>query len=286
VQTRSESAFAAAALSAGRKSETYSQILILVMQVFDSLNSTHSLTHSLTVRATTAAAVYHPMVQSHSSALRAALLAKLFAGNASVKDLKSSTTLVSSLLNSANCSMAPNCTALHRQACYAIIIIIIPNTCGSCVLSPQRMSMWEIDSSGNTHPPRAFHFLSYRCLLNISSRACLHPEDGSPQCGSLHGLPLGSGLRAGEDLTCPGNCSGKGRCVFMSVIVHQELHSCPITSAACRAMCLCGGDWGGSACSYSEREVGSPSELGELRHQVRSSQESRGCYGWRTPRTR
>jgi len=243
LQSRSESPFATANLPAGQQKLNYSQSLFL--QVYDSLNSS-TLSYITSV--------VFPMAETNSTYLRTTLLDKLSTGNSSVNGMKSSTALVSSILNSANCTAAPNCTSLNRFDCTSL-----PNTCGNCI-----SSQYVGDANSNT-PCILLRDLISTNSRKLSDMPCLISSD------CLYFSPYvecSEKVCAIPQKKCADDCSGQGQCVFLLSTDGSMLDSCSIIESNCTATCICNNDWSGRACSLTSEDM---INRNDLRHQVVSS---------------
>ena len=120
-------------------------------------------------------------------------------------------------LNSANCSAAPNCTALNRASCNSV-----SNTCGEC-------------------------FTGYIGISGYSNKACFEP--GNRRKLSATSACVGDICRSTEK-SCPGNCSNNGACVFYDVNGFT-VESCHISNPYCTAKCICNNGGFGSDCSLN-----------------------------------
>eukprot|EP01039_Chlorochromonas_danica_P009601 gene9601-10612_t len=111
-------AFADLQLPAGQAASDY--VLTTFAYIYDALGSNSSQTSDVRVVSTS------PM----SSEAMQTFVATAFSssGTGGVDGLKQAVAMSGSLLNKVNCTLAPNCLSLHRQACYRT-----PQTCGPCL---------------------------------------------------------------------------------------------------------------------------------------------------------
>ena len=111
LQSRSATAFALSQLPAGDGSGSQGSgsgsTVVLFAQVLDSLDCNATATASATVAS-------NPALSSFQSILT---WMQRQPNSSSVDDVKRRVALTAHLANRANCSAAPNCTALHRMPC-------------------------------------------------------------------------------------------------------------------------------------------------------------------------
>jgi hypothetical protein len=117
VRTLSQLPYTSTVLPAGLKSNN--EMITCTADIYDSLRANSSVINKVKVTASTATNL--------SALITSNLNSKT---SVSVDDLVRVTTLVSSLLNKANCSHAPNCSDLHRSPCSTT-----SHSCGSCLPS-------------------------------------------------------------------------------------------------------------------------------------------------------
>lgn len=162
--------------------------------------------------------VVHPPASNATSSTISALLdvGASSLDNVMIDDVMQSVMGATALLNSVNCSLAPNCTALNRVSCYRT-----PHTCGPCLTSS------PIGVSGDSNSP---------CFDQIAT-----PERDE----------------SSAQRQCPGNCSGHGRCHFISVISSREVSTCSVDQFDCYAACECDDDYAlsASSCLATNAEV-------------------------------
>ena len=141
------------------------------------------------------------------------------------------------LVTNVQCTSAPNCTKLNRLPCSAK-----KNTCGSCV-SPKLIGD-NSDSNGQ----------------------CMTSQDASTKYGSSSSnngkrrlltttVPL---------KTCLNDCSGSGKCGFVSVNTFVSVSSCVFTDPTCTAACTCNSGFYGPSCALSLTDLQSQQSLRAL----------------------
>jgi hypothetical protein len=116
IQSRSESSFGKSTLPAGLEADGCA--LSCVVSVYDSLMSSQSADYSVTVV---------PLVISTAD-LSDLVFSQLNASSGSSDKTKQVLATASTVLNSVDCSLAPDCASLNRHNCSAT-----SQTCGSCL---------------------------------------------------------------------------------------------------------------------------------------------------------
>lgn len=138
--------------------------------------------------------------------------------------------VASAVLNSANCSAAPNCTHLHRQPCAAV-----SGQCGVCLTGyvgdngDKSSSCHNFDASfnksGSVDCVTDSNCLAYQ-FCDVATRKCLSPPK-----------------------SCDRNCSQHGSCFYVSVITGAPVTSrCVVDDTRCEAVCSCDVGYSGAAC--------------------------------------
>lgn len=144
---------------------------------------------------------------------------------------------VANSVNSIDCSLAPNCTALHRVRC-----LTTRNTCGSCLANYKGVvgdynlvcSPIYVAPTGGSGP--------------ASSPTAAAPPIGNPGAvckiasDCLYGLCT-NGICVAPPLLCPSSlssapCSGNGKCIYTDPS-GNPLVSCTILDITCVASCKC-----------------------------------------------
>ena len=123
----------------------------------------------------------------------------------------------SEILNTANCSVVPNCLILNRYNCSKKDF-----TCGKCMNG-------FVGESG---------FRNTICL-------------NASQTVNISSLSISQTTKK-----CSYNCSNNGNCVYVNNLGKQiEAIDCSIFSNYCRAICVCFPGYYGSACSLSQEQA-------------------------------
>ena len=125
-----------------------------------------------------------------------------------------------------NCSLAPNCTAIHRLDCS-----LISHTCGSCqegylgILGPSNVPcqrMTSLRASGG---------------ICASDSVCLSHNCQHGRCTVAPKV-------------CPNNCTMHGRCQIYN-FNGEEASFCDSFSLYCHSRCICSDGWYGLDCSQT-----------------------------------
>lgn len=260
VRSLSLSPSAVSYLPPGRESLGF-QLLTTVM-AFDAVGANASLFCSVTVR---------------SSTLNASTLELLMnASTVSVDATKQLVSAVGSIINIANCSLAPNCLKLLRSPCS-----VVDHTCGPCLASS---SIVGAPGSSNeacvrvtaesSSPPSLGKVHTHGSLLDAlspvtSSKVAIDPalalspiESGGGRCD------YDSDCKAAWELCspatrrcylpskrCPQDCSDSGKCYFVSTSSNAVLPECKAGSVLCTAVCDCDSAHFGPACAVGEADL-------------------------------
>jgi hypothetical protein len=222
LRSKAEVAFWSGVLTAGSSFD--GNLVNCTLQVIDSLEASRSVFDTVRV----AKQEYRT-----STTVAATILDVLTAAEGSVDGIKQATALSTYLLNEVDCSNAPNCTSLNRQACCRI-----PHTCGPC------LSHQYVGDEGDSNQP--CHLLTNLTQFSVGS-SCGNAAD----CGPFQGCK--GGLCAPLAKMCLGNCSfPQGSCVTMHADTGEPVPSCYVGDPSCRAICNCtAGYVGSSTCNVS-----------------------------------
>jgi len=156
----------------------------------------------------------------------------------SVDDIKQTNGLVNSLLNYVNCSLAPNCTILHRNPCIQTI-----NTCGSCE------SDAYVGDSGDSNTECVLRS-QFSTQLAASGTIC----SANSECFS--NAICEGGFCVASLKSCSMDCSGHGKCVFTNSDSGLQLSECRVGDSRCTALCSCDDGYIGSTiCSMNSTEL-------------------------------
>ena len=153
--------------------------------------------------------------------------------------LKSVISVGISMLNSANCSLAPSsCESLGRHECHKI-----SHSCGSCLPEFVGQDEGEGNSpcyhvSGDSSPPTISANSS--CVENSNCADLQVCDDG--RCVFRAKL-------------CPSDCSDKGTCLLEAISTGIEVQQCRMNDFTCRARCECDDGYLGKGCSESQSSM-------------------------------
>eukprot|EP00597_Dinobryon_sp_UTEXLB2267_P012543 CAMPEP_0170122720 /NCGR_PEP_ID=MMETSP0020_2-20130122/16918_1 /TAXON_ID=98059 /ORGANISM="Dinobryon sp., Strain UTEXLB2267" /LENGTH=2177 /DNA_ID=CAMNT_0010353853 /DNA_START=1571 /DNA_END=8104 /DNA_ORIENTATION=+ len=212
LQSRSVTSYGSSLLPAGL--DTEKNTLLAFSQIFDSLNANSSAIASVTVTKGAALSLDQMSLFVSKSANSSSL---------TVDEVKKLNALSSYLINSVNCSAAPNCSSLNRLNCLKTI-----NTCGEC------KSIAYIGNSGDSNSPcfpAAFKTYGSIC---ITSSQCSSPQ----LCES--------GICVFPMKTCVANCSDHGKCQFINTDSGLPVNECRLRDDHCDVKCECDSDYTGS----------------------------------------
>jgi hypothetical protein len=228
VQSRSQASSGKSLLPAGASSAKNNITGLFI--IFDGLGA--SITDYVTVTVTAPSAGLNA---SFLSSVAVTLIASA-AGN--VDGLKQAISVVSTSLNSVNCSLSPNCSALNRFECAGTA-----HTCGSCLSSS------FVGLSGDSN----------ELCVSLASTSETFGDIGTvcavdADCGIWRTCDTSSGTCIAAPITCPGNCTASSRhgvCKYVSTTSLASFQTCTMFDANCAAICACSSNWYGPDCSLT-----------------------------------
>lgn len=162
--------------------------------------------------------------------------------NVTLDSLQNVVSVSTSVMNLANCSLAPNCSALHRQSCG----VGPAHVCGSCL--PSYIASIPLSDNGNSMCYLASRIQSY--LASEVIRTC----SLNSQCFDWQVCQAGKCVDHLKSCVSP-SCSNHGTCVFIRVSDSAVISSavaglCTLFNSSCTAQCIChDGGFGGRDCS-------------------------------------
>ena len=210
VQSRSQLSYGASTLPAGVISN--GQKVVCLAQVFDALGSNTTVHASVTVM----------KLQANQSQLASLVSSQLSSSSGNVDKMKQVISTVSSVLNSVDCSSAPDCAMLHRSSCLAT-----SHTCGPCL--PGGAYVGQVGDS------------NYPCVsvasLNKASAplSCMASQD----CGGWQLCDNKTNKCFTPAKTCDHTCFKHGSCAFASIVTGAALSECSMSDTSCQAVCSC-----------------------------------------------
>jgi len=212
IQSRSELAYGSAMLPAG--TGTDSNVTCRV-SVFDALDAVVKSSHQVTVLA----------AASQSVADLASLVDSQIASAAGDNDATRQTiSLFASVLNTVNCTLAPNCTDIGRNSCASSTA---SHTCGSCL-----SGLIGDQGSANTE-----------CLSASALTA------------------LQSNTSNFVNKQCDADCNGHGNCTWVNSATLQTVDSCLSNAQSCHAKCSCFDGFGGTLCGMTSSDLAASQEV-------------------------
>jgi hypothetical protein len=235
VQSKSQASSGKSILPAGPQSSGNN--ITALFTVFDSLGAGALDYVSVTVTLPSAG-----INASHLSSVAATLIGQA-SGN--VDGLKQAISVLSTTLNTVNCSAAPNCTALNRFDCASTA-----HTCGPCFSSSY------VGLSGDSNE-LCVHISDFNAVSVTGSGSCSKDAD----CGVWSTCDLITKTCSPLPKGCPSNCSAaydNGVCAY-EVVASQALltdgKTCTMYDTYCAAVCVCSDGWYGSDCSLTASQI-------------------------------
>jgi hypothetical protein len=224
IVSKSELSYSSSSLPAGLPEIQYR--LNCSLEVFDSVGATARVTVAVVVRKATT---------GYDSGSAVLLLVSSSTG--SVDDVKRVLSVATTVINSVNCTAAPNCTSLHRNRCGAT-----SHVCGSCLDG-------YIGDIGDQNTPC---MLLNQVVINTTVY-CTSWGDCQPW-EFCNGADRTCTL---ESKSCPGNCSSNGRCIYVTTNLGQQLtaEQCKINNQHCAATCSCFDQYSGRLCEISNADL-------------------------------
>jgi hypothetical protein len=231
IKPRSYVTYGSTQLSAGSSSSNYS--LTCFVSVFNTylVNATAYETVQVLEMETTSAST---IMESISVAATAS--------ESSPVSLTQIVTLYSPVLNRVDCSLAPNCTQLHRSSCSATA-----NTCGAC-LSTSSVAYVGLDGDSNQPCVSLTELLS-------QDGTCEEDADCSPygSCNITSGECVVTSQECSDSVTC----NGHGQCYYEDTSSGSVLTECLYGSVSCAVACMCEAPYVGPYCNQTAAEVAS-----------------------------
>ena len=211
--------------------EAYNYTLACGVYVFNNLNAMGHINQSVQV-------IKAPIPEDE---LTAAILTQLLDASSrqdTVK-LKSVISVGISVLNGANCSLAPiSCESLGRYECGKT-----SHSCGECL--PELLGQ----DGGDGNSP----------CYNVSEESSPSVISSNSSCDESFDCPdmqvCSRGRCVFRSKSCPSSCSDRGKCRFELISTGVELQQCLISDFTCRARCECDDGYLGAGCTVSQSAV-------------------------------
>jgi hypothetical protein len=229
IRTKAELAFCSAFLPRGSPQADFN--LTIRVRVYDFYDAMSSATAPVAVIAA-------PIVIGDLMSEFAEALNDTSANGAEDRGLVA---LLGSVLNAADCSDAPDCSALNRKFCSSE-----KNTCGPC-----GEGYFGDDGYANT-----------LCVVELTTDSLGANCSADADCGPWAECAVGACIPSAK--TCPGNCSSHGVCGFYSTVrLNARPASCLVGDLTCEAKCNCSSLYAGSACSDTKLDFDAKRDLRE-----------------------
>ncbi len=191
-------------LPAGSSSDNYA--VTLVARIFDSYDA-------YTESYSSAEVLEYVAPASNMTAL---LTSTLSSASGSDSAIQSSISVISSVLNRVNCTLAPNCTSLRRSGCS-----VVDHTCGECFDN-------YLGDTGyaNTKCYTETELDAKLSDSSVSLKSCVSPS-----------------------------CNDAGNCTYFSTDSGSQVSECYDNDALCEAVCVCANGYGGAVCQFTSAEL-------------------------------
>jgi hypothetical protein len=233
IQSRSQSTYGSSLLPAGLQRLNYSvTCLVYIYDVVDAVADEY----------VTLSVAHSSVNDSHINLL---LSSQLLAAGSNVNGVKQTISTIGSIVNSVNCSSAPNCTQLNRHECSSTL-----HTCGACFTSAD-----FIGAAGDSN--EACILLSEIVTTASSGDAsCTSSND----CNAWSYCNLALGMCQYRNKSCINNCMGNGTtsgyCQYQLVARPSTIvTTCAVNDPSCKAVCVCASGLHGDDCSLSAQTV-------------------------------
>ena len=234
LRSRQEVSYTSSHLPAGPRSQDY--YLTCIVQAFDAMSAVSSARRSI------------PVLEKENFSvdeLDEFLATGLRNAEGVVDVLKNVLVTASGALGITRCDNAPGCTAINREEC-----TVVENTCGQCLSG-------YVGEEGHGNSP-CIHQQEARRRLTTLTRSsssdvisCVLDSD----CHGIFQVCSSSGVCAVTSRSCPRDCSGHGKCTFVSLYNSSSVvEKCSVLDSACVARCVCDADFGGPLCSLTVEE--------------------------------
>lgn len=218
IQSRSATTYSSNTMPAGSTSN--GNIVNCSLQVFNAYNASSFSFNTVIVA---------PLAVTDQQAQLATLIAASTASG-SIEAQKAVLAVATSVINSVNCTLAPNCTALHRSAC-----LKTAHTCSSCLggyAGEEGDKNTMCVTTSEISPKSSLN--GTQCIVDSDCANSLQVCD--------------NGICKYQLKQCTGNCSGNGECIFTYKSTGLRITSCRLNENTCDAFCLCRTNYTGDYC--------------------------------------
>ena len=231
LQSRSEISYGNSILPVGDAASNF--ILQVFAQIFDVMSAQSTAYRLVTVK---------------NTVISTSFLSNMIFATLNVDNTKKIIGISSSILNSVDCSKSPDCTALNRSPCKDVA-----NTCGLCV-SSEWMSGESSDTANSSCIRR---YSSQSTTSNSAGASPVDPIKCSDTADCKGWKQCVLGLCQIVEKTCPGDCSGHGKCTFYDIQSSVNVKSCNLGDFSCDIRCDCDTNpvkYSGLTCSKSYQD--------------------------------
>jgi hypothetical protein len=227
IVSKSEKSYAATTLPAGAAVADFA--LTCTLSVFDSLSSVAETSTVVTV---------NPL----SADARDDSLTRLIVENSgSIDNIKQVLSVVSTALNSANCTAAPDCAALNRRACAKTAA-----TCSACLSG-------YVGDIGDRNTVCIPSYVTENTTATTcqSTTECAHWQECDIPVEECVTLPK----------TCAANCSSHGACMYVDRFSGNQRTACTLSDTGCDAVCACTPPYTGLMCELDSHTLQKQREI-------------------------
>jgi hypothetical protein len=219
-------------LPAGLFSSIY--YLAAIGQIFDSLDAVNTQQYEVLVQQGLSPQAQDELLDGMLGQLNVS------SGSVDVDSLKQSIAYATYLMNIVNCSAAPNCTALHRQACSSVA-----NTCGKCI-SP---------FIGDSGAANSICVDLNTAISTTTDKSCTTHSDCSGFDMCEFSICTTVPKQCPTSASTSSICSGNGVCKYEDLDTGNEVDACFLGDDDCRTVCVCNDTFSGLSCGMGDAEV-------------------------------
>ena len=207
-------------------------------QIFDGLGANSTAVTTVTVQ----------KLQVNETQMHQLMMSQLTSATGSVDSTKKAISSATAVVNTVDCTSAPNCTALNRSICSQVA-----QTCGPCLFEGSFVGM-DGNSNDPCVPVSALAAFS-ASGLPAHRRLTVQPCTADASCGPWGRCNLATLRCFVPAKQCTGNCSGVGQCVYQNAATGFAVKECSVGDPHCEAVCECPADFGGSDCSMTPQSL-------------------------------